>query len=183
MKAREIPQRTRAGSNRKWSGLEEFSGLSRYLQTQTCKKQPVGELEREGCRGSWAISQAHPAAGRGLGTVLGCCAGTGAGLAQALPLWQKLSRQLHLHFLPEKWGSSLRKQIWEGNKKHKMWLLQHKIGDTVLKCMLRGLEYNSFPKHNTLLCSSASLEDSAVQKGESFSSRSWLKQTCLFLNS
>lgn len=112
-------------------------------------------------------------------------AGTRAGLAQALPLclWQKLRRQLHLGFLPEKWASSLRKQIWEGNKKHKMWLLHHKIGDTILKCMLRLLEYNSFPKHNTLLCSSASLEDSAVQKGEPFSAGSWLKQTCLFLNS
>lgn len=32
----------------------------------------------------------------------------------------------------KKWVPSLRKQIWGGNEKHKLWLLQHKVGDEIL---------------------------------------------------
>lgn len=163
-------KRTSPGSNPKvaWAGA-----FSRSEQIPTKRKVPKAGLwgSCKGCHGSWAVRQEQ-------GELWGWGWDAGKG-------WDRLWQTTAPTSPPRIWVSLLRKQIWERNKKHKMWLLQHKIGDTILKNLnvCQGLQQNRTTFPNTTLCSSVSLEDSAVQKGEPFSSRPWLRQNCLFLNS
>lgn len=165
----EIPQGASPGCNHGWGGLEHFP---RSVQTQMGKKQAGREM--------WvrvAMAPEQPARhsqhrARGWGAGQG---GLGQPLTKTAPRFPARKRR----FLPQKanLGGKWKAQGVATSAQNR------RYNSLELRCMPRVLEYNSFPTHNSLLCSSGSLEESAVQKGEPFSSGPWHKQTHFLLNS
>lgn len=116
----EIPQGASPGSSHEWGGLELFPRF-RFVPTNT-------NVQKAGWEGDVREGSMAPEQSPGTSSSRDRAGDRDEVLGQALLLCLKL----HPDFLPEKGASSLRKQIWEGNEKGKMWLLQHKVGDTIL---------------------------------------------------
>lgn len=152
----EIPQGASPGSSHEWGGLEHFPRF-RFVPTNTNVQKAGWEGDvREGCHGSWAVTRHIQQQGQGWGQGWG--AGTGsAALPQTAPRFPARKRS----FLTQKANLGGR---WKGQDVAAS-AQSRRYNSLEFRCMPGMLGYNSFPKHSTPLCSSGSLEHSAVQKG------------------